>query len=256
MLSQTDLEACTIKLFIFLCLGSLLAACAQPRAQETVTVAVAANFKPALDSLEADFEARTDHSIEAVVGSTGKLYAQIVYGAPYDVFLAADQERPIRLIEEQKAIAGSQFTYALGRLMLYGTDDPSQLAAPETKRIAIANPNLAPYGKAAEQVLAELELTQVVEPKLVLGENVGQAFAFLSTGNAQVGFVSEAQIISLGEINKAASWRPPAHTHDPIAQDAVLLVRAEDNPAAIALMAYLQTDEAKDIIAQHGYDLP
>ncbi|GAB5453828.1 MAG: molybdate ABC transporter substrate-binding protein [Henriciella sp.] len=256
MLSQTDLEACTIKLFIYFCLGSLLAACAQPRAQETVTVAVAANFKPTLDSLEADFEARTDYSIEAVVGSTGKLYAQIVYGAPYDVFLAADQERPNRLIEEQKAIAGSQFTYAVGRLILYGTDDPSQLAAPETKRIAIANPNLAPYGKAAGQVLAELEFSQITEAKLVLGENVGQAFAFLSSGNAQVGFVSEAQILSLSETDKAAFWRPPAHYHDPIAQDAVLLARAEDKPAAIAFVAYLQTDEAKDIIAQHGYDLP
>lgn len=256
MLNQTDLEACTIKLFIFLCLGSLLAACAQPRAQETVTVAVAANFKMALDSLEADFEARTDYNIEAVVGSTGKLYAQIAYGAPYDVFLAADQERPNRLIEERRAIETSLFTYALGRLMLYGTDDPVALAAPQIKRIAIANPKLAPYGKAAEQVLAELEFTEATETKLVLGENVGQAFAFLSTGNAQVGFVSEAQILSLGETSKAAVWRPPANYHDPIAQDAILLVRAEDNAAAIALMAYLQTDEAKDIIAQHGYDLP
>ena len=256
MLSRTELDACPIKLFIFLCLSSLLAACAQPKAQETVTVAVAANFKTVLDQLESDFEARTDYKMDAVVGSTGKLYAQIVYGAPYDIFLAADQERPIRLLEEDKAVAGSRFTYALGRLMLWGTDDPAALATSDIKRIAIANPKLAPYGRAAEQVLIKLDLSETTQTKLVLGENVGQAFAFVSTGNAQVGFVSEAQIISLGETDTAPSWRPPADLYDPIAQDAVLLTRAGDNPAATAFIAYLQTDAARDIIEQHGYDLP
>ena len=250
------MEHSAIKLFVFLCLSLLIAACAQPKAHETVTVAVAANFKTTLDQLESDFEARTDYELEAVVGSTGKLYAQIVYGAPYDVFLAADQERPVRLIDEDQAIAGSRFTYALGRLMLWGTDDPSTLATSEIKRIAIANPSLAPYGKAAEQVLKQLNISEATETKLVLGENVGQAFAFVSTGNAQVGFVSEAQIVGLDEHDATVSWRPLSNHHDPIAQDAVLLKRAADNPAAVAFADYLQTDAARDIIAQHGYDLP
>ena len=219
-------------------------------------MAVAANFKTALDSLERDFEARTEYKLDVVVGSTGKLYAQIVYGAPYDIFLAADQERPIRLIEEDQAVVASRFTYAFGRLILWGTNDPATLGTSEIKRIAIANPNLAPYGKAAEQVLAQLNLTEEVEAKLVLGENVGQAFAFVSTGNAQVGFVPEAQIISLGESATTLSWRPPSGFYDPIAQDAVLLSRAGDKPAAIAFLDYIQTDAARDIIAQHGYDLP
>jgi len=256
VLSRTVSEVPAIKLFIFLCLGSLLAACAQPAAQETVTVAVAANFKPALDRLETDFEARTEFKLDVVVGSTGKLYAQIVYGAPYDVFLAADQERPVRLIEETQAVEGSRFTYALGRLLLWGTDTPAKLSTPEIKRIAIANPNLAPYGKAAEQLIERLGLTEAIETKLVLGENVGQAFAFVRTGNAQLGFVSEAQIIGLDDGDMTPSWHPPADLFDPIAQDAVLLTRAEDKPAALAFMTYLQSDDARDIIAQHGYDLP
>ncbi|MEL6693782.1 MAG: molybdate ABC transporter substrate-binding protein [Pseudomonadota bacterium] len=221
-----------------------------------MTVAVAANFKIALDSLETDFEARTDYKLEAVVGSTGKLYAQITYGAPYDVFLAADQARPIRLVEKDLAAAQSRFTYAFGRLVLWGTDDPAALATSDVKRIAIANPELAPYGKAAKQAISELNLTEATAPKLVLGENVGQAFAFVSTGNAQVGFVSEAQIISLGETEAGLSWRPSADLHDPIAQDAVLLKRAANKAAAIAFMDYLGTEPARDIIAQNGYALP
>ena len=160
------------------------------------------------------------------------------------------------MIEETQAVEGSRFTYALGGLVLWGADTPAKLSTPEIKRIAIANPNLAPYGKAAEQLIERLGLTEAIETKLVLGENVGQAFAFVRTGNAQLGFVSEAQIIGLGDGNTTASWHPPADLFDPIAQDAVLLTRAEDKPAALAFMTYLQTDDARDIIAQHGYDLP
>jgi len=249
-------EPFVIKRFLFLCLSPLLAACAQPKADETVTVAVAANFKTALDQLETDFEARSNYELEVVVGSTGKLYAQIVYGAPYDVFLAADQARPVRLIEEGEALESSRLTYALGRLVLLGQEDPGALESSDVMRIAIANPTLAPYGKAAEQVLARLNLTEVTEPKLVLGENVGQTFAFVSTGNAQVGFISEAQMSNLNETTSVPFWRPSSDLYDPIAQDAVLLTRAADKPAAIAFVSYLQTDAARDIIAQHGYDLP
>jgi molybdate transport system substrate-binding protein len=234
----------------------LLASCSQPAEPRAATVAVAANFKTTLDVLEADFEANTAHEIEVVVGSTGKLYAQIVYGAPFDVFLAADQARPERLEREQRAVADTRFTYALGRLAVIGIDDPAQFGTSDVPRIAIANPDLAPYGKAAEQVIAALGLSETIDPKLVLGENVGQAFAFVQTGNAQAGFVSEAQIRTLKDLQSIRSWHPGQDLHSPIAQDAVLLDRAAASPAAIAFLEYLQSDAARDIISKQGYDLP
>ena len=219
-------------------------------------MAVAANFKTTLDALEADFEANSEHQIDIVVGSTGKLYAQIVYGAPFDIFLAADQARPERLGTEGRTVEGSQFTYALGRLVVLGIDDPAQLQSEQVSRIAIANPELAPYGKAAEQIIRDLDLSETLMPKLVLGENVGQAFAFAQTGNAQASFVSEAQILDLPEAQQTRVWLPGPSLYEPIAQDAVLLKQAAQLPAAIAFMDYLRSDRARDIIAKQGYDLP
>ena len=234
----------------------LLGSCSQPVEQRAATVAVAANFKTTLDLLEADFEANTPHEINAVVGSTGKLYAQIVYGAPFDVFLAADQARPERLEGEQRAVADTRFTYALGRLAVIGIDEPGQLSTSDVAHIAIANPDLAPYGKAAKQVVVALGLSETIDPKLVLGENVGQAFAFVQTGNAQAGFVSEAQIRALQDLRAIRTWHPDPSLHAPIAQDAVLLNRATDSPAALAFLEYLQSEPARDIISKQGYDLP
>lgn len=191
-----------------------------------------------------------------VVGSTGKLYAQIVYGAPYDIFLAADQARPERLMSEGQAVSQSQFTYALGTLVVLGANRAEDLVSAQANRIALANPDLAPYGKAAEQVLQKLEYRDQLAPRLVLGENVGQAFAFVTTGNAQIGFVSEAQLRAFSGKLDMPVWRLAADFHDPIAQDAVLLQRAAQNPAALAFMTFLQSTEAKDIILRHGYDLP
>ncbi len=225
-----------------------------------MTVAVAANFKPTLEDLIVAFESETAFEVDMVVGSTGKLYAQITYGAPYDVFLAADQWRPERLVAENHAVAGSQMTYAIGRLVLWSSGDTKigldDLLDPNTQRIAIANPDLAPYGMAARQVLEQAALADKVAGKLVLGENVGQAFAFVSTGNAQVGFVSEAQVRSLPEARAGQSVRLDPRLHDPIAQDAVLLARSVNNPAAQAFLAFLNDPKAQDIIARHGYDLP
>lgn len=219
-------------------------------------MAVAANFKTTLDLLEADFEANSDHQIDTVVGSTGKLYAQIVYGAPFDVFLAADQVRPDRLEAEGLAVEGSRFTYALGRLVVIGIDTPDQLSSDEVSRIAVANPELAPYGKAAEQVISDLGLSESLTSKMVQGENVGQAFAFVQTGNAQAGFVSEAQILDLPAAQQKPLWHPARELYSPIAQDVVLLKQAEQLPTAIAFIEYLRSDRARDIIAKHGYDLP
>ncbi|MHA7900536.1 MAG: molybdate ABC transporter substrate-binding protein [Henriciella sp.] len=221
---------------------------------------MASNFKTTMDALEVSFEADTGYELDIVTGSTGKLFAQITYGAPYDVFLAADQARPARLVEDGRAISGSRFTYALGRLVLWSEQatalDAESLSASDLHRLAVANPDLAPYGRAAMQVIGALGLDTPLSTKLVLGENVGQAFAFVSTGNAQLGFVSEAQVLSRTGTERGTFWRPESDLYDPIAQDAVLIATATENPAARAFMDYLNSATAKDIIAQHGYDLP
>lgn len=226
----------------------------------SATVAVATNFKTTLEKLEIDFEARTGHALNVVSGSTGKLYAQIVNGAPYDLFLAADQDRPRRLIEDRRINARSRLTYAIGGLALWSPtrDDvtPDTLADPDIVRMAIANPDLAPYGVASLELLDGLDLYEAWERKLVYGESVGQAFAFVSTGNAEIGFVSAAQILALPEDARGGYWLVPTQLHAPIAQDAVLLTRGDINPAASAFLTYLYTDEAREIIRDSGYWLP
>lgn len=211
-------------------------------------------------SLEDDFEESTGHELQIVIGSTGKIYSQIKHGAPYDVFLAADQARPERLVSEGTAVSGSRFTYARGQLVLWSPAAEAlsveSLNAPAVKRIAIANPELAPYGRAAEQVLQGLNLHVSLSKKLVLGENVGQAFAFISTGNAQLGFVSKAQVLSLADEQRGTQWSPASALYDPINQDGVLLNRGNGNQTALAFMDYLKSPEAKAIILAHGYEIP
>lgn len=211
-------------------------------------------------ALEDDFEESTGHELKIVIGSTGKIYAQIKHGAPYDVFLAADQARPERLVSEGTAVSGSRFTYARGQLVLWSPAvealNVDSLTAPAVKRIAIANPELAPYGRAAEQVLQGLNLHVSLSTKLVLGENIGQAFAFVSTGNAQLGFVSKAQVLSLPDGQRGTQWSPASALHDPIDQDGVLLNGGSKNPAALAFMDYLKSPDAEAIIMTHGYEIP
>lgn len=242
----------------FLSLASLSAACSAPNENSTATVAAAANFKTTLEHLESDFETRSGYTIDIVSGSTGKLYAQIINGAPYDVFLAADQARPERLVAEGYAPATSRFTYATGMLALWSPTDPDvtpdTLIEPNISRLALANPDLAPYGLAAAQLLERLLLDEQLRPKFVFGENVGQTFAFVSTGNAQIGFVSAAQVLALPEDAAGSAWFVPPQLHDPIAQDAVLLNRGETNAAARAFLSYLKSDPAREIIRRSGYE--
>ncbi|MEM7328994.1 MAG: molybdate ABC transporter substrate-binding protein [Pseudomonadota bacterium] len=219
---------------------------------------MATNFTTTLAAIETDFETESGLDIDVVSGSTGKLYAQIINGAPYDVFLAADQARPEHLIANGHAAPASRFTYAIGKLALWSPTDPevsaNTLTAPETVRLALANPDLAPYGLAAVQLLERLDLDTQLRSKFVFGENVGQAFAFVSTGNAQLGFVSVAQVLTLPETRKGSVWLVPPQLHDPIAQDAVLLTRGADNPTARAFLAYLKSDAAHEIIRRSGYE--
>lgn len=227
---------------------------------EVALVAVAANFAEVMERLEADFEAEGTHAITVTTGSTGKLYAQIVNGAPFDVLLAADQTRPELLEQQGIAVRGTRFTYASGRLSLWSADPhafagdgAAWLRRGAFRRLAIANPDLAPYGLAARQVLEALGVYEALAGRLVLGENVGQAHAMVATGNAEAGLVARAYVASPRNREPGSRWDVPADLHAPIRQDAVLLMRAEDNSAARDLLVFLRRDDVRRVIAGHGY---
>jgi len=244
---------------LIVCLTVLLLGMPPARADE-VLVAVAANFTPALEALEPEFERTSGHHLQIVSGSTGKLYAQIRHGAPFHVFLAADQSRPERLEAEGFGVSGSRFSYALGRLALYSSerdlvgDGPSALERPDRGRIAIANPDLAPYGAAARQTLEHLGLWDALARELVVGQNVGDVFAMVATGNARLGFVALSTLIASGEADAGSRWVVPAACHDPIRQDAILLRRGQNVEGAQALLRYLRADEVQGRLGALGYE--
>ena len=223
------------------------------------TVAVAANAAEAIETLAAEFERQSGHEVTVTVGSTGKLYAQILHGAPFDLFLAADQERPRLLVEQGLAAPDSRTTYAVGRLVLWTpeagafTDAAAVLRKGAFRRLAIANPDLAPYGAAARDALRELGLWEGLRSKIVVGENVGQAFAMAASGNAELGFVALSSVLSARTPQPGSRWEVPPHFHAPIRQDAVLLDRAEANPAAHDFLRFLGTPGARQAIASFGY---
>lgn len=228
---------------------------------DEVQVAVAANFTVPMKLIAADFEKDTGHKAVLTFGATGKFYAQISNGAPFEVFLAADDETPARLEKEGTAVNGSRFTYATGKLVLWSAQpgvvdaQGEALKKGDFKKIAIAAPKLAPYGAAAVETLNKLGLQAALEPKLVQGESIGQAFSFVSTGNAELGFVALSQVYEGGKIKSGSAWIVPASLHSPIRQDAVLLARAKDSKAAAQLMAFLKTDKARAVIRSFGYEL-
>jgi molybdate transport system substrate-binding protein len=220
---------------------------------EDVHVAVAANFTAAMKEIAADFEKASGHHAVLSFGSTGKLYAQISHGAPFEVFLAADQRRPELL--EKEGLAGGRFTYAIGKLVLWSSDAKRQvgeqaLRSGDFQKVAIANPKTAPYGAAAVEVMRNLGLYQQLKPKLVLGDSIAQTHQFVATGNAQMGFVALAQIALDGA---GSRWPVPDKLYTPIRQDAVLLDKGKHNPAAPALMAYLKSQAARAVIHKYGY---
>jgi molybdate transport system substrate-binding protein len=222
-------------------------------------VAVAANFALPLNALGEAFGRQTGHKLVASAGSTGKLYAQIKNGAPFDVFLSADDVAPKRLEDDKLAAPGSRFTYALGRLVLWsphdGLVDPAGavLKGDGYRRLAMANPRLAPYGAAAQQVMEKLGVWRAAQGKVVQGENIAQTFQFVASGNADLGFVALAQ---LDAAKTGSRWIVPSALHTPIRQDAVVLRRAAANAAAHAFAEYLRGAEARQRIRAFGYDLP
>ena len=228
---------------------------------EEVQVAVAANFTAPMQDIAALFAKDTGHTAALSFGSTGKFYAQITNGAPFDVFLSADDKTAARLVSEGKAVATSLMPYALGSLVLWSADESTVdaegkvLASGNFAHLAIANPKLAPYGAAAMQTMDKLGLTEKLQPKLVMGENIGQTYQFVHTGNAQLGFVALSQVMKDGKITKGSAWRVPAEMHTPIRQDAVVLERGKANPAAAALVTYLKSDAARAVIRSYGYGI-
>lgn len=219
-------------------------------------VAVAANFTRTAEAIGAAFAAGGEHSARFAFGSTGQLYAQIAQGAPFDAFLAADRERPRQAAAAGLAAPDSRFTYAVGRLALYARTPlrptgPEVLRAGAFDRIAVANPATAPYGAAAVETMAALGVHDDLAPKLARGANVAQAFQFVESGAAELGFVALAQVL---DKPGNAVWVAPRSLHGPIAQDAVLLARAADNPAARAFLTFLRGPEARAIIKTHGYE--
>ncbi len=226
---------------------------------DEIRVAVASNFRNAIVEIARLFEANTDHKAILSFGSTGKHYAQIKNGAPFDVFLAADLRRPLLLEQEGDAIAESRFTYAQGQLVLWSpredfVDAEGRVLEDRSFRhIAIANPDLAPYGKAAFEVLHKLGVWNRLKPKLVRGENINQAFQFVDSGNAELGFVAYSQVLLRRQSVKGSFWLIPQSMYSPIEQQAVLL---EDNEAARAFLAFLKSRRALQIVAEYGYETP
>ena len=226
-----------------------------------VSVAVAANFTAPMRKIAAAFEADTGHKAVLAFGATGAFYAQIKNGAPFQMLLAADDETPARLEKESLGVAGTRFTYAIGKLVLWSAqpgvvDGKGEvLAKGSFERIALANPKLAPYGAAAVETMAKLNVLERLRPRFVQGENIAQTYQFVSTGNAPLGFVALSQVMVDGAIAKGSAWVVPATLHEPIRQDAVTLASGKDNPAAAALVAYLKGEKARGIIRSYGYEL-
>lgn len=227
-----------------------------------VRLAVASNLAAPMPLLASDFAGRSGHRALVSYGATGKLYAQITHGAPFDVLLAADTDTPSRLAREGLAVAKTQRTYAVGRLALWSAQpgriqgDASILRQGSFRHLALANPRTAPYGVAAMEVLARLGLEAVTTGKQVLGENIGQTHQFVRAGAADLGFVALSQVWLDGRLAEGSVWVVPADHHTPLRQDAILLTRGSSNPAAAAFLSYLGSPAAAAIFQRFGYDLP
>lgn len=248
------------KIFRALATGFVLC-CGVNAHGDEATVAVASNFMLAANQLEEAFELETEHKLNLVFGSSGRFYAQISNGAPFDVFLSADQDKPRALIENKLAASNSLFTYALGSLVLWShaedvvNESSDVLNSDRFSKLAIANERVAPYGVAAEEVITTLNLMTQVRSRLVRGENISQTFQFVSTGNAELGFVARSQVYREDTLISGSAWDVPANLHNPIRQDAVLLTRAVENTAALSFLEFLASDRGREIIQSFGYEL-
>jgi molybdate transport system substrate-binding protein len=242
--------------------GLLLALLAAGTQAGEVHVAVAANFTAPMEQIAAAFAKETGHKLLLSYGATGKFYAQIKNGAPFEAFLAADDDTPAKLEREGMAVPGSRFTYAVGKLALWSpkpgyVDAQGQvLKAGAFQHLAIANPKLAPYGLAARELMERQGLWQGLQSRLVFGENIAQTYQFVGSGNAELGFVALSQISRPGGAPQGSYWIVPQALYNPIRQDVALLAKGQGNAAAEQLLRYLKSDKAAAIIKSFGYDLP
>ncbi len=232
----------------------------QTACADEALIAIATNFLSTAKQIKLEFERTTEHEITLVGGSTGKLYAQIRHGAPFHAFLAADSERPGLLEISGLGVVNSQFTYALGQLVLASSTSISvdenirvALRNMDGGLVAIANPALAPYGKASQDTLKALQLWTLVEDRLVLGDNVGQTYSMVATGNVKLGFVALSQVADTAISTPVNYTRISTNLHDPIRQDAILLKRGEKNVAARAFLAYLRSEKTRAMLQTFGY---
>lgn len=245
--------------FISLLLVSLISSISVHAGEVSVTVA--ANFTAPMQKIAEEFEKDSGHKATLAFGATGKFYAQITNGAPFEVMLSADDETPSKLGKEGYAVASSQFTYAIGKLVLWSSrdgyvdDKGDVLRKGGFSHLAIANPKTAPYGAAAVQTMTKLGVLQNLQPSFVQGENISQTHQFVLTGNAELGFVALSQVFKDGKLTSGSAWILPANLYEPLRQDAALLTKGANNPAAAALMKYLKGDKARSIIKSYGYEL-
>jgi molybdate transport system substrate-binding protein len=230
-----------------------------PATAGEIRIAVAANFAPTLAKITRAFEEKTGHQVILASGSTGRHYAQIINGAPFDAFFAADAARPRLLEEAGIGITNSRYSYAVGRLVLWSPqpglvdDKGAILSSNRFRRLAIANPRLAPYGSAAKEVLQGMLQWEKLQDKLVQGENINQAFQFVHSGNAQLGFIAASQLAGRGKLASGSRWFVPAKMYTPILQQAIQLTNSD---IARQFMEFALTSEAREIITKNGYDLP
>jgi molybdate transport system substrate-binding protein len=241
---------------------ALALACVAPHVHAAqVSVAVASNFALPMQEIATAFEQATGHRAVLSLGSTGRFDAQVRSGAPFQLLLAADAETPARLEREGFAVANTRFTYARGRLVLWSANPHAVDAQGKVLRegafkwLALANPQLAPYGAAAMQVIDRLGLAARLQPRIVQGENIAQAHQFVATGNAELGFVAWSQVQSNGRLASGSAWRVPGDLHAPILQDAVMLLPGKGRAEVHALAEFLRSEPARAIIRRHGYEL-
>lgn len=242
-----------------LVLGLLLTV---PAHAEVVTVAVASNFTVAMTAIADAYHEKTGREVSLAFGSSGKLFAQIAHGAPFHLFFSADQTKPQALVDQGLGIAGSEFTYAQGALALWSATpgrvdgQGNILTKGDFRKLAFANPRLAPYGEAALEVLKTRHLAEQTRVKWVQGENIAQTYQFVVSGNADIGFVALSQVMKNGRFTSGSGWIVPASLYAPIKQDAVLLKHGEHSELARSFLAYVHSKAASRIIRSYGYTVP
>lgn len=259
--SQCKYQMSMLTILNRLLLLILLALAITPVWSASVHVAVASNFTKPMKVIAANFEEETGHRALVSYGSSGKLLGQIRHGAPFEIFLSADQDKPNKVEADGLAVPDSRFTYAIGKLVLWSADENTVdeegevLKSDDFQHVAIANPVTAPYGQAAIQTMQKLELAETLKDKIVQGESISQTKEFVSSSNAELGFVALSQVTKGGEITEGSAWHVPDDFYSPINQDAILLKTGENNEAAKALYAYLKSDGVQAMIQSFGYDL-